>query len=96
MSKVTHHGLDDRGSILGGNRNFLYAITYAPSSGPTQPPILWVPEYQMVPEDGHSSPSSDEVKKSCSFTSTPSIRLQAVVRSHRGNFTYIFYMVWKI
>jgi len=62
-----------------------YNLYITPDLGSTQPPLQWV---QGAPFPGrkspgreadHSPPYSDEVKKTWSYTSTPSVRLHDVV-----------------
>jgi hypothetical protein len=66
---------------------FLFTIASRPALGPTQSPIQWVPRALSLGvkwqghEPDHSLPSSAEVKKSCRYSSTPSIRLYDAVLS---------------
>jgi hypothetical protein len=66
---------------------FLFTTVSRTALGPTQPPVQWIPAAlslgvkQPGREADHSPPSSAEVKNECSYTSTPSIRLHAVVLS---------------
>jgi hypothetical protein len=68
-----------------GVRIFLFTTASRTALGPTQPPIQWVSEAlslgvkQPGREAGHSLPSSAEVKKECSYTSTPPLRLHGAV-----------------
>jgi hypothetical protein len=68
-------------------------------SGPTQPPIQWVPGAlslgvkQPGREVDHSSPSSAEVKNAWSYTSTPQYDLIAwCLVKHRDNLTFYLFM----
>jgi hypothetical protein len=73
-------GFDSRG---GG----LFTTVSRTALGPTQPPIHWVPGALSLGvkrpgrDADHSPPSSAEVKNTWSYTSTPPIRLRAVVLS---------------
>jgi len=66
---------------------FLFTTASRPVLGPTQPPTQWVAE-TLSPsvkrpgrEADHSPPSSADVTKAWSYTSTPSIRFHSVVLS---------------
>jgi hypothetical protein len=64
---------------------FIFTTASRPALGTNQPPIQWVPgafylgAKRPSREADHPPPSSAEVKKACSYTSTPTIRLQCVV-----------------
>jgi hypothetical protein len=84
------YGLDDRGSSVRfpvGAGNFLFITVSRAALGPTQPPIQWVPGALSLGvkrpgrEADHSPPSSAEVKKVWSYTSTAQIRLHGVALS---------------
>jgi hypothetical protein len=66
---------------------FLFTTASRTALGPTQPPIQWVPGVLSLGvkrsghEADHSPPSNAEVKNAWSYTSTPPIRLNGVVRS---------------
>jgi hypothetical protein len=73
-------GLDVRGSRVrfpAGTGNFSLHHRVQNGSGPTQPPIQWVPGALSLGvkwpgrEVDHSPPSSAEVKNEWSYTSTP-------------------------
>jgi hypothetical protein len=77
---ATGYGLDDRGgrsSSLGRVKNFLFSTSLRPALGSSQPPIKWVPRALSpgVKRQGcqtdHSPPTSAEVKKIWTYTSTP-------------------------
>jgi len=64
---------------------FLFATTFRPAQGPTQPPIQWVPE-ALTPEvkwpereADHLHPSSAQVKNAWTYSSTPPMRLRGVM-----------------
>jgi hypothetical protein len=66
------------------------------SSGPTQPPIQWVPGALSLEvkrqghEADHSPPFSAEVKNACSYTSTSQYIFVAwCLVKHRDNCTFI-------
>jgi hypothetical protein len=42
VSIATAYGLDDRGSVPGRGKIFLYSTASRPTLGPTQPPSQWV------------------------------------------------------
>jgi hypothetical protein len=84
------YGLDDRDSrvrVPAGAGNFSLNHRVQNGSGPTQPPIQWVPGALSLGlkrpgrESDHSPPFSAEVKNEWSYTSTPLIRLLGVVLS---------------
>jgi hypothetical protein len=84
------YGLDDRGSrvqLPAGAGNFSFHHRVQNGSGPTQPPIQWVPRALSLGvkrpgrEVDPSPPSSAEVKNLLSYTSTPPVRLHGVVLS---------------
>jgi hypothetical protein len=70
-----------------GRDFFLFFTASRPVLGPTQPHIQWVPGShspevkRLVSKADHSFPSSVEVKKALSCTSTPPIRPHSMVRS---------------
>jgi hypothetical protein len=73
---ATDYGLDGRGSAgfhsRRGLKIFLFATASRPALGPIQSPRRWVPVVkQPGREADHSPPSSAEVKKAWSYTSTP-------------------------
>jgi hypothetical protein len=91
------YGLDDRGSrvrFLAGAGNFSLHHRIQNGSGPTQPPIQWVPVALSLGlkrpgrEADHSPPSSAEVKNAWSYPlpNTPSWR--GAQLKHRDNFIY--------
>jgi hypothetical protein len=84
------YGLDDRGLGFDSRRGwgiFLFTTTSRTALGPTQPPIQWVPGALSLGvkrprrEANHIPPSSAEVTKAWSYTSTPPIRLHGMVLS---------------
>jgi hypothetical protein len=70
-----------------GLRIFLFTPASRTALGPTQPHIQWVAGVPFLGvkrpgrEDDHSPPSSAEVKKAWSYTTTPPIRLHGMVLS---------------
>jgi hypothetical protein len=76
--------LDDRGSICINGRD-IFSPASGQALGPTQPPVHWVPAdfflgvNQPRREADQTPPSSDEVRNSWSYTSTPPARLRGVV-----------------
>jgi hypothetical protein len=69
--------MDNRGSIPGRGRDFLYTTASRPALGATQPLIQWVPGAGH--EADRSSPSGAEVMNARSHNSTPPIRFHGVV-----------------
>jgi hypothetical protein len=60
---------------------FFLSTPFRPVLWPTQSPIQWVSRVKHPGcEAVHSPPTSFEVKKTWIYTSTPSIRLNGVVR----------------
>jgi hypothetical protein len=85
------YGLDDRGSFLGGGRDFfLFATASGPTLGPTQHRIQWVMGDLSLrvkrpgPEADYSPPSSAD----WSYTSTlPCVFMAWRLVKHRDNLT---------
>jgi hypothetical protein len=74
-SVATAYGMDNRGV---GVKNFHFSISSRPVLASTQPPMQWVPGLFFFPgikqqgcEAEHSPPTSAEVKKTWTYTSTP-------------------------
>jgi hypothetical protein len=76
---ATGYGLDgrgDRSSSPDRVKNFLFSTSSRPALGPTPPPIQWVPGAlsrevkRQGREADHSPPTSTEVKKLWTYTST--------------------------
>jgi len=81
-----------------------FSTASRPALGPTQPPIQWVPGVKRPRrEDGHSPPSSSEVRNAWSYTCiTPyvfmvwrfvkhRVRLHVLTVKHRDNLTLVLY-----
>jgi hypothetical protein len=82
------YGLDDRGfESQQGLVIFLFATASRLALELTKPPIQWVSGALSLlvkrpqSEADHSPPSTTEVKKACSYTSTPPICIYGVVLS---------------
>jgi hypothetical protein len=60
---ATGHGIDDRDSIPGKDKNFISSIASREALGPTQPTIQWISGVKRLGrEDDNSPPCSAEVK----------------------------------
>jgi hypothetical protein len=70
--------LRGRGSSPGRVKNFLFSKSSRPALGSTQPPIQWVPGVKRLGREvDHSPPTSAEVKKMWTYTSTPTYAFMA-------------------
>jgi hypothetical protein len=84
-----------RSSSLSKVKNFLFSTSSILALGPTHPPKQWVPG-TLSPEvkrprreADHSFPTSAEVKKMWTYTSTPPY---ALVIIHRDKFTFFTFL----
>jgi hypothetical protein len=92
-SRSVSIGLEDRSSIPGRGRNFVFDTVSRPTLRPTQPPNQWVPGVRRPEREGdHSHPSSAEVKIKRNYTSTPPYVFTAWYSAKpKDNFTLTFF-----
>jgi hypothetical protein len=89
---ATGYGLNDQGIKVRvpGGKNFYFSMLSRLALRPTQPPIQWLSRTLSLgvkrPGRGaaHSPPTSAEVMKMWSYTSTP---------PYRHNFTFLFFFL---
>jgi hypothetical protein len=94
------YGLDDRGSISGRGKAFLFSITSRKSLRPTKPPIQWAQGVlspgvkRQEREAEHSPPSNAEIKNGGAIPPLPrmSSRHSAWLIKHKERFTLYLYI----
>jgi hypothetical protein len=107
VGRVIGYRLNNRGvGVPSPSRvkNVLFFMFSRPAVGPTQPPIQWVMGALSLRVQGqgceadHSHPTSAEVKKMWTYTSTPhmpSWRSASLVK-HRDNFTFTLTVILSL